>query len=221
MQNPNMNIFHAVWFSACTAALLWFMYWIFYDLIVWNKTLTQVYPLNYFGIALSVSLILFSGIGLPKLESLCYLGATTAILWFTYWITYDIFVWNKTLLQVNTTNYAGIALSAWLLLVPKIISLRPQKEIVIETKTIKLPTTKTLIIPKGAPIKPAPIQPAPAPTPKAPTKPAKPTTKPTPKTTKPKKPAAKPKPTKKPTKTTKPTTKKTHRLKKHIKPKKR
>ena len=148
MQNPNLNIMQALWFSACGASLLWFMYWIFYDLIVWSKPLVAVYPLNYFGVALSVSLILFSGLGVRKLESLCYLGSTASLIWFTYWIMYDIIVWNKPFVEVNTVNYIGVVVSLWLILVPKLVSLKPKKEIIIETKTVK-PPTRTLIIPKA------------------------------------------------------------------------
>src|SRR3990172_3283728 len=130
MQNPNLNVFQALWFSAWGAALLWFMYWIFYDLIVWNKLLVEVSPLNYFGVALSVTLMLFSGLGVRKLESLCYLGSTAFILWFTYWIMYDLFVWNKSLVEVNAVNYVGVVLSLWVIFVPKIVALKPTKQMV-------------------------------------------------------------------------------------------
>lgn len=138
MQNPNLNIFQVAWFSAWGASLLWFMYWIFYDLIVWSKTLVEVQPLNYFGVAISISLMLFSGLGMRKLESLCYLGSTAVLLWFTYWIAYDLFVWQKSLFEVNMVNFIGVVASLWLMFVPKITALKPKKEIVVETKTVTL-----------------------------------------------------------------------------------
>ena len=140
MQNPNLNITQALWFSACGAALLWFLYWIFYDLIIWNKLLVQVLPLNYFGVALSVSLMLFSGLGVRKLESVCYLGSTAAILWFTYWIMYDLLVWNKSFTEVNTVNYVGVVLSLWLIFVPKIVAIKPKQQIIVRATTV--PTQK-------------------------------------------------------------------------------
>jgi hypothetical protein len=146
MQNPNLNITRALWFSACGVSSLWFLYWIFYDLIVWNKQLVQVSPLNYFGVALSVSLMLFSGLGVRKLESLCYLGSTASILWFTYWITYDLVVWNKSFSEVNTVNYIGVVLSLWLVFVPKIASLKPKKQALVQTTiatTQKRPAPRT------------------------------------------------------------------------------
>ncbi len=135
MQNPNLNITQALWFSACGAALLWFIYWIIYDLVIWNKLLVQVLPLNYFGVALSVSLMLFSGLGVRKIEAICYLGSTASILWFTYWIMYDLIVWNKPFPEVNTVNYIGVALSLWLVFVPKIATLKPKKYAVFQTTT--------------------------------------------------------------------------------------
>lgn len=133
MQNPNLNITQALWFSACGAASLWFVYWIFYDLIVWNKSLVQVAPLNYFGVALSVTLMLFSGLGVRKIETLCYLGSTASILWFTYWIMYDLLVWHKPFSEVNTVNYIGVLLSLWLVFVPKVAALKPKRTMILKT----------------------------------------------------------------------------------------
>lgn len=152
MQNQNLNITQALWFSTCGVASLWFLYWIMYDLIVWNKSLIQVTPLNYFGVALSVALMLFSGLGVRKLESLCYLGSTASILWFTYWITYDLMVWNKPFSEVNTVNYIGVVLSLWLVFVPKIASLKPKKQVIVQTTTTTqkrtAPRTKKRVIVK-------------------------------------------------------------------------
>lgn len=45
--------------SVFTAVFAWFLYWILYDVIVWNKSLFQVSVVNYFGLAAMVGLILF------------------------------------------------------------------------------------------------------------------------------------------------------------------
>jgi len=47
MQNPNLNAIQVLWFSACSVSFLWFLYWIIYDLIIWDKALVEVNPLNY------------------------------------------------------------------------------------------------------------------------------------------------------------------------------
>jgi hypothetical protein len=85
MQNPNLNAIQVLWLSACGASFLWFLYWIIYDLILWNKTLVQVNPLNYFGLTLALSFAVFSGLGVRKTEGVCYLGSTASFLWFSYW----------------------------------------------------------------------------------------------------------------------------------------
>jgi hypothetical protein len=122
MQNPNLTPTSVLWLSACGAVSVWFLYWIFYDLIIWGKDLVQVNPLNYFGVAVVFTFMLFSGLGVRKIEALCYLGSTAAVLWFGYWILYDVLVWNKPLSQTNVVNYAGLTLSLVLVFVPKIFS---------------------------------------------------------------------------------------------------
>jgi len=48
----------ALWFAASIISSIWFLCWIFYDVLVWNKALTQARPLNYVGLILSIALIL-------------------------------------------------------------------------------------------------------------------------------------------------------------------
>ena len=79
MQNPNTPTL-VLWLSACGAAILWFLYWIIYDLIVWNKALVQVNPQNYLGIVLALSFAVFSGLGVRKTEAISYLGSTASLL---------------------------------------------------------------------------------------------------------------------------------------------
>jgi hypothetical protein len=143
MQNPNLSPTNVLWLSACTATLLWFLYWIFYDLIVWGKQLVQVNPLNYFGVALALTFMLFSGFGARKFEAACYLGSTAGLSWFTYWITYDFIVWNKTLGQINVINYAGVALSLALAFVPKAVSLWKSKEKMVAQPVVQKKSERT------------------------------------------------------------------------------
>ena len=48
----------ALWFAASIISSLWFLYWILYDVLVWNKALTQANPANYGGLILSITLII-------------------------------------------------------------------------------------------------------------------------------------------------------------------
>ena len=50
--------FRALWFTASTIFSIWFLFWILYDILVWNKTLTQVNLVNYFGLTLSITLLI-------------------------------------------------------------------------------------------------------------------------------------------------------------------
>ena len=46
----------ALWYAASILSLLWFLYWICYDVFVWNKALTQVRPQNYVGLTIFIAL---------------------------------------------------------------------------------------------------------------------------------------------------------------------
>jgi hypothetical protein len=45
-----------LWFAASIICSLWYTYWIFYDVFVWDKALTQVRPVNYVGLTLFMAL---------------------------------------------------------------------------------------------------------------------------------------------------------------------
>jgi hypothetical protein len=45
-----------LWFVASIISSLWFLYWICYDVLVWNKALTQAAPANYAGLIVSLVL---------------------------------------------------------------------------------------------------------------------------------------------------------------------
>ena len=49
-----------LWFGASIISSIWFLYWICYDVIVWNKALTQARPENYVGLVMSVALVILS-----------------------------------------------------------------------------------------------------------------------------------------------------------------
>jgi hypothetical protein len=56
----------ALWFAASIVSSLWFLYWICYDVLVWNKAVTQVGPANYAGFTVSIALAIL-GTQLGKL----------------------------------------------------------------------------------------------------------------------------------------------------------
>ena len=45
-----------LWFVAFIISSAWFLYWICYDVVVWNKALTQAAPANYVGLIGSIAL---------------------------------------------------------------------------------------------------------------------------------------------------------------------
>lgn len=47
-----------LWIVAFITCSIWFSYWICYDVFVWNKLFSQVNPQNYFGLVLSIVLII-------------------------------------------------------------------------------------------------------------------------------------------------------------------
>jgi hypothetical protein len=56
----------ALWFGASIISSAWFLYWICYDLLVWNKGITQSRPINYVAFTLSIVLVIL-GTQLGKL----------------------------------------------------------------------------------------------------------------------------------------------------------
>jgi hypothetical protein len=59
----------ALWFAASTISSIWFLYWICYDILVWNKPLTQAGPANYAGLIASIALVIL-GTQLEKIDVL-------------------------------------------------------------------------------------------------------------------------------------------------------
>ena len=59
----------ALWFVASIISSVWFLYWICYDVLVWNKALTQAAPANYVGFTVSIVLaILGTQLGKPGIS---------------------------------------------------------------------------------------------------------------------------------------------------------
>jgi hypothetical protein len=56
----------ALWFAASIISSVWFLYWICYDVLVWNKAVAQAGPANYAGFTVSIALAIF-GTQLGKL----------------------------------------------------------------------------------------------------------------------------------------------------------
>jgi hypothetical protein len=48
--------FQALWFAVSFVSSIWFLYWICYDVIVWNKALTEAKLTNYVGLIFSIAL---------------------------------------------------------------------------------------------------------------------------------------------------------------------
>jgi hypothetical protein len=55
-----------IWYIPFIWSLAWFSYWIFYSVIVSNQSLTQVNPLNYLGMAISIAALLIAGFNSGK-----------------------------------------------------------------------------------------------------------------------------------------------------------
>jgi hypothetical protein len=52
---PKLRI---LWVAASIISSAWFLYWICYDVVVWNKALTQAAPANYVGFTVSLALMI-------------------------------------------------------------------------------------------------------------------------------------------------------------------
>ena len=50
-----------------------------------------------------------------KLQNLWYSVFLVVLVWYVYWICYDIFIWNKLLVEVKVVNYVGMVASLALL----------------------------------------------------------------------------------------------------------
>jgi hypothetical protein len=55
-----------LWFAASIISSTWFLYWICYDVLVWNKAVAQAGPANYIGFTVSIALVIL-GTQLGKL----------------------------------------------------------------------------------------------------------------------------------------------------------
>ena len=46
-----------------------------------------------------------------KYQALWYSAFIASYAWFLYWVAYDLFVWHKTIFEVNMVNYVGSVVS--------------------------------------------------------------------------------------------------------------
>ena len=60
-----LPVIRALWFAVSIISSIWFLFWICYEGLVWNKLLTQATPVNYVGFVLSI-VLLNIGIQLEK-----------------------------------------------------------------------------------------------------------------------------------------------------------
>ena len=56
------------WPYAFVAPLFWFLYWIGYDVLVWNKALFEVNPVNHVGAVLSLAVV-FAGSQISRVKN--------------------------------------------------------------------------------------------------------------------------------------------------------
>ena len=55
---PERHTYRALWFTVSTITSIWFLFWILYDIFVWNKALTQARLENYFGLIISITILI-------------------------------------------------------------------------------------------------------------------------------------------------------------------
>ena len=53
-----MTVIRILWFAVSIISAIWFLYWICYEALIWNKLLTQATPINYIAFVLSITLII-------------------------------------------------------------------------------------------------------------------------------------------------------------------
>jgi hypothetical protein len=52
-----LPVIRALWFAVSIISSIWFLYWICYEALVWNKLLMQATPVNYVAFVLSIALL--------------------------------------------------------------------------------------------------------------------------------------------------------------------
>ena len=89
-----------------------------------------------------------------KFRTLGYVVFTSTFVWFTYWIFYDVIIWNKSLGQVNFINYVGAILSIILVFAGHFLG-KPNIKMDLNNYMIPSPPQEKLVpISEKAPIKP-------------------------------------------------------------------
>ena len=53
-----LPIIRVLWFAVSIISTIWFLYWISYEALAWNKLLMQATPINYIALVLSIALLI-------------------------------------------------------------------------------------------------------------------------------------------------------------------
>ncbi len=64
-----LTAIRTLWFTVSIISTIWFLYWICYEALIWNKILTQATPINYIAFVLSITSIII-GTQLGKIRIL-------------------------------------------------------------------------------------------------------------------------------------------------------
>jgi len=53
-----LPLIKTLWFAVSIISTIWFLYWISYEALTWNKILIQATPINYIALVISISLLI-------------------------------------------------------------------------------------------------------------------------------------------------------------------
>jgi len=53
-----LPLIKTLWFAVSIISTIWFLYWISYEALTWNKLLMQATPINYIALVLSIALLI-------------------------------------------------------------------------------------------------------------------------------------------------------------------
>jgi hypothetical protein len=60
IHKKSVLVIRTLWFTISVISLIWFLYWICYEVFVWNKFLSQATPVNYVALAISIVALIIS-----------------------------------------------------------------------------------------------------------------------------------------------------------------
>ncbi len=53
-----LPLIKTLWFAVSIISTIWFLYWISYEALTWNKILMQATPINYIALVMSIALLI-------------------------------------------------------------------------------------------------------------------------------------------------------------------